>query len=188
MSNPKLPWILAGYRLFAQEGLSGLKVEVLSRQVQINKSSFYHHFGDLEGFIDHLLAYHMERAAFLAEVEGRCKNVNPELFTVIVDNKEDLLFNRQLRVHRQYPRFESYALKANEQVGNAIAGIWAQGLGLPENSYLAAMVLNLSLENFYLQITEETLTFDWLVQYFSRLQMMIKELKRHQELSRANLK
>lgn len=46
-------------------------------------------------------------------------------------------------------------------------------LGLSGNSNLAQIVLTLSLENFYLQITEETLTYEWLLKYVNELKTMV---------------
>lgn len=37
----KLPWIIAGYDLFAKEGPKGLKIEVMASNVKKSKSSFY---------------------------------------------------------------------------------------------------------------------------------------------------
>jgi hypothetical protein len=46
-------------------------------------------------------------------------------------------------------------------------------IGLSENTSLAQMVLTLSLENFYLQITDETLNESWLKTYFSNIRQMV---------------
>lgn len=54
----KLPWVEAGYQLFAEHGPKGLKVEVIARHVKKSKSSFYHHFSDLEVFTEELLFFH----------------------------------------------------------------------------------------------------------------------------------
>lgn len=174
MKDAQRAWILVGYELFAQEGPKGLKVEVIAKKVGKNKSSFYHHFVDMDIFTSFLLDFHLERSKIIAEEERRCQNVDPELFEVLLKNKQDLLFNRQLRIHRQNAAFESCFMQVNEIVAGAITGIWAQALGLSGNSNLANMVLELSIENFYLQITEDTLTFDWLQQYLQRLQNMVQ--------------
>ena len=101
----KLPWVEAGYQLFAEHGPKGLKVEVIARHVKKSKSSFYHHFSDLEVFKEELLFFHMERTKQVAELERGCKTIVPELLNVLVDAKTDLLFNRQLRIHRDNPTF-----------------------------------------------------------------------------------
>ena len=52
MTDTKLPWILCGYDIFSKEGSNGLKIEVIARRVNKSKSSFYHHFADLDLFIE----------------------------------------------------------------------------------------------------------------------------------------
>jgi len=174
MSNEyKKPWILVGYEIFSKEGPKGLKIEVIARKVGKSKSSFYHHFADLEVFTEVLLHYHLEQALVIAKKEGNCKNVIPELLHVLVEAKQDLLFNRQLRINRNIPAFKECFEKSSEEVGRAILGIWSDMLGLNGNSHLALIVLKLSFENFYLQITEETLTYDWLVEYVNELKKMV---------------
>ncbi len=170
----KKPWVEVGYEIFASEGPNGLKVERLARLVHKNKSSFYHHFADLEVFTEHLLAYHLERSRIIAVRESQCKNVVPELLEVILEFKQDLFFNRQLRIHRNIESFRICFEKSSAEVGEAILDVWAETLGIGGNSHLAQMVLNLSLENFYLQITPATLNYDWLVAYIENLKAMIR--------------
>lgn len=173
----QMPWISEGYQVFAQEGPTGLKVERLARSIGKNKSSFYHHFADLEVFTTFLLEHHLLRAEIIAEKESQCAHME-ELIEVLVEHKIDLLFNRQLRIHRQNQEFAACFQQTNQHVAESILGIWAQMLELTENSYLAALVLKLSLENFYLQITEETLNREWLLAYFQQLREMVREFKK----------
>jgi AcrR family transcriptional regulator len=176
-NDSKRPWILVGYQIFSREGPKGLKIEVLARQVKKSKSSFYHHFADLEIFTEMLLRYHLERAEIIAERESQCKNVIPDLLHVLLEFKQDLFFNRQLRVNRHINQFKNCFEKSSKNLGEAILGIWADTLGLTGNSKLAGLVLGLSLENFYLQITEETFTYEWLKNYVNHLQVMVKEFE-----------
>ena len=173
-------WLLAAYRLFAHEGPKGLKIEVLAREVGKSKSPFYHHFADLEVFTELLLRYHLDRARLIAKQEAACQNVVPDLVNVLVEVKQDLLFNRQLRVYRDIPAFRQCFEAASEKVGGAIAQIWADMLGLADDSALAQVVLKLSFENFCLQITEETLTYEWLLRYVQELREMVRALQNRQ--------
>jgi AcrR family transcriptional regulator len=177
MQNTKLPWLQIAYQRFAHEGPTGLKVEVLAKAVGKSKSSFYHLFADVEVFTEALLAYHLERARLIAERERACQNVVPELLHVLVEFKEDLLFSRQLRVHRQVPAFKHCFEKVNQMVGDAFLDVWAASLDLSEQRHLAREVLALALENFYLQITPNNLNYDWLLQYFSQLRSTVRGLK-----------
>lgn len=177
--DSKEPWILCGYDTFAKEGPKGLKIEVIARAVNKNKSSFYHHFADLEIFIDILLNYHIERAKIISDQETFCKKVVPDLLNVLLDFKTDLLFNRQLRINRTNNQFKNCFEKSSKIVGESILDIWAEMLELTDNSNLARIVLNLSIENFYLQITEETLTYEWLENYMKELKIMAKEFNKN---------
>jgi len=144
-NDNKQPWILVGYHLFAQEGPKGLKIEVIARQVNKSKSSFYHHFADLEVFTQILLEHHLERAKIIVNKERLCKNVVPDLLHLLVEVKPNLLFNRQLRINRNISYYNQCFEKASREVGETILGIWAEALNLGNDSNLAHMVLNLSL-------------------------------------------
>lgn len=187
INDKKLPWILSAYSLFATEGPSGLKIEVLARQVNKSKSSFYHHFADLEVFTEVLLQYHLERSTAIAVRERQCEKLDPDLLQLLVEVKEDLLFNRQLRVNRRIPIYKACFEKASQEVGAAILPIWAEFLGLADNPHLAQIVLNQSLENFYLQITQETMTYDWLLNFMNELRLMVKEFKKNENKGSSTL-
>jgi AcrR family transcriptional regulator len=174
----KLPWVEAGYHLFAEHGPKGLKVEVIARHVNKSKSSFYHHFSDLEVFTEELLFFHMHRAKQVAELERACKTIVPELLNVLVDAKTDLLFNRQLRIHRDTPAFKKFFEQSNELASQALINLWATELGLADNQKLAGLLFKLVMDNFYLQISERNLTYPWLLNYFAELGTMVEEMKK----------
>ncbi|MEL6675328.1 MAG: TetR/AcrR family transcriptional regulator [Bacteroidota bacterium] len=181
LNHRQQAWIDAGYQLFAKQGPPGLKVEVLAREVGKSKSSFYHHFADLEVFTEFLLQYHLEQTALIYEKERACRKVVPELLYVLLEAKTDLLFNRQLRIHRHIPAFQRCFEKTSQEAATSIQDIWAAELGLAENTRLGVMVLQLTLENFYLQITPETLTYDWLVHYVTELKAMVQAFAQHEK-------
>ena len=56
--------------------------------------------------------------------------------------------------------------------------VWKKIIGLEDQSYLAEMVLNLSIENFFLQITDETINKDWLSSYFQNIGLMVVQFKK----------
>lgn len=53
----KEDWINLGYKLFSEEGDSGIIVEKMAKELKVNKSSFYWHFKTKKNFIDHLITY-----------------------------------------------------------------------------------------------------------------------------------
>jgi AcrR family transcriptional regulator len=171
-----LPWIQAGYETFSLEGPQGLKVEALARAVQKNKSSFYHLFADVEVFTESLLQHHLERGIVVAQKAQLCRTMVPDMLHLLLEVKQDILFNRQLRIHRDIPKFRTCFEKANGQVVEAFSSIWAEALNLSANSHLARIILNLTIENFYLRVTAETLTYDWLMAYLYEIQFMVEQI------------
>ncbi len=174
------PWIIAGYQIFAYEGPTGLKIERLSKKISKNKSSFYHLFTDVEIFTDYLLKYHLEQAEIIAEKESNCLS-KEELIDVLIEHKIDLLFNRQLRIHRENRNFEACFSKTSEMTVKSIIGIWSEIIDLKSNSYLAELVFKLSLENFFLQITDETINHNWLNNYFDELRMLVRAFQKNEK-------
>ena len=55
--------------------------------------------------------------------------------------------------------------------------VWKKIIGLDNNHYLAEMVYRLSLENFFLQITAETLNKDGLENYLNGIKEMVQQFK-----------
>ncbi len=172
--SKKIPWIISGYEIFGLEGPKGLQIERLARQVKKSKSSFYHHFSDLEIFTNELLKYHLIRAQMIRAEEEKCKNIIPDLIELLVSNKTDLLFNRQLRINRNSLRFQKCYEEASKASTNTIVKIWSDYLGVDVNKKISHLVLSLAVENFYLHITEENLSYEWLEAYVKSLKDRIK--------------
>lgn len=162
-------WIVSGYETFALYGESGLKVEGLAKKVGISKSSFYHHFSDLEIFMDRLMETHLENAKTISKKENQATQINPELINILVDHKMDLLFNRQLRINQQKPIYLSVLQKSNEIIGKDFIRLWMSDLKLNLNQKQVESLFELALENFYLQINHDNLNFNWLELYFENL-------------------
>lgn len=169
-------WIDAGYKTFAFEGPQALRIEKLAKTVEKNKSSFYHFFADLEVFTERLLEAHLVAAKVLSDKEAKAEN-EAELTDLLMEHKIDLLFNRQLRIHRDHSDFQACFMKTNEISLPGFLPVWKKIIGLTENNHLAQMVLMLSMENFFLQITDETLNASWMAAYFEKIRAMVKLFK-----------
>lgn len=53
----KIDWINIGYQLFTESGISGINVDVMSRKLKCNKSSFYWHFKTKKEFMNNLIEH-----------------------------------------------------------------------------------------------------------------------------------
>ena len=76
MGKAEAIWIQEGYKTFAYGGPQSLKIELLARKIQRNKSGFYHYFADLELFTEKLLDHHLVQAHLLAEKEAACTSLD----------------------------------------------------------------------------------------------------------------
>ena len=177
MTETKEYWIQKGYEVFAMSGESNLKVESLSKKVGISKSSFYHHFAEMEIFIAHLLSFHLKQSEMIAIKEKAAKKINPDLIDILVEHKIDLLFNRQLRYNQQNHLYKDTLLKSNQIIGNEFVTLWVNDLDLKLNYKQLEGLFELALENFFLQINHENLNHDWLKAYFENLQKIAKNFE-----------
>jgi AcrR family transcriptional regulator len=165
-------WIDLGYGIFAREGYQALKIERLAKKMGISKSSFYHHFADREIFIQALLERHVQQSHVLAEKERQAQEIFPDLIDALLAHKTDLLFNRQLRIHRDRPDFERTLATTNEAVGDSFVLVWVKDLNLHLNQHQLNAIFELALENFFLQINPQNLHRNWLTEYFIRLKAL----------------
>jgi AcrR family transcriptional regulator len=162
-------WIKKGYEIFATLGQSGLKIEPLAREAGKSKSSFYHHFADIELFTDILLKHHIRQSKIIAQKEQSAKNIDPELINIFLQHITDLLFNRQLRINKNIKLFALALEQSNNNVGNAFVNVWMEDLGLQLSKKQIEGIFSLAIENFFLQINTETLNYEWLSNYFKNL-------------------
>ena len=162
-------WIQHGYEVFARSSHTGLRIEALAKHLGISKSSFYHHFAEIDIFVDALLEHHLKQSEVLASKERLAKKIDPDLIHILVDHKTDLLFNRQLRIHQEIESYQRTLIKSNEIIGQEFILLWANDLGLQLNQHQLEGLFTLALENFFLQINHENLNVDWLTNYFKQL-------------------
>ena len=86
MALTKEDWINAGWLLMTSKGVEGVKVEVLARQLEVSKGSFYWHFKNRHELLEAILQRWEEQTMFL--IQGSQKTTNPKerlvnLFTLI---------------------------------------------------------------------------------------------------------
>ena len=90
MRNPKLkPWLDAGVRRFAFQGLNGLRIKEMAHEIDTATSSFYHYFNTKEEYLEQLLEYWHEEGSMkiIQEVflEDGPEEALTQLFDIILD-------------------------------------------------------------------------------------------------------
>lgn len=176
ISDNNRSWIDVGYAAFAEEGPQGLRIEYFARQIGKSKSSFYHHFADLDLFTELLLQQHQLRAADIAQCMRQCARMDPEMLDLFLAVRTDILFHRQLRIHRDNTAFRRCFEQAHAPIEEALLSVWTQTLDLQGREALARTMLRLVVENFYLRVTHETLSKEWLIAYLSEIRSMVATL------------
>ncbi len=171
------PWIELGYSIFAEKGPEGLKVERLSKTIGKNKSSFYHHFADLPIFTEHLLNYHIQQIHIITRKQIDCRS-REEFIAILLEHKNDVLFNRQLRFHNEDEAFNNCFKKTNQMLEAAIIPIWSQMLNLKNNTRLSTLLFKLSIDNFLLQTTKGNLNKIWIENYLFEISNLINSFKK----------
>ena len=122
-------WTEAGYTLFAEEGIEGIQVERIARILQLNKSAFYHYFGDIAGYCEQLIKLHKTKAdLYLADI-AKIKSIDPDYFMTLVKHKVPCMFHLQLIRSKDNPLFYKTAENIDHQEDILIGELWSDYLG-----------------------------------------------------------
>jgi len=157
-------WVQHGYLLFSQ-GQVNLNVERLARELGVSKSSFYHYFHTVENFEEHLLALHLEQGKAFGQDLLNLANPLPDILHLFLERKEDMFFHKYLRVNRGVDRYKNCYEESFASVEGPMLEQWKTLLGLNSRPLFAKSYLHLLSDNFFLRITRETYSLEWLQAY-----------------------
>lgn len=179
-TEKEIPWLTVGYRIFAYQGPVFLKVENLSREVGVSKSSFYHLFADMDVFLESLLMLHRQRAHLLATRSAQCSRIDPDFIELLVEHKEDIFFNRRLRIHHETVYFQLCYQSGHMLVENAILPAWINWLGMQTEPELARSVFNVSSELFYQRLQINEYSKDWIKNFLDEWRVFLSGVMKKQ--------
>ncbi|WP_194972585.1 TetR/AcrR family transcriptional regulator [Aquiflexum lacus] len=169
-------WIKKAYRIFALNGQEGLKIERLAKEVGKSKSSFYHHFADLDLFIDTLLEYHLDQLQVITEKENQAQSIDPDLINIFIEHKIDFLFYKQLLVNKHQEVYQKTLLKSNKVIEKVFEMNWVNDINPKLEKRQIDAILSLIVENFLLQNTVDNMNYDSLSEYFTNLKKITTNL------------
>ena len=108
----KQKWIEKGYEHFALYGMENLSINKISKEIGSPRASFYHHFGDIEVFIEELFDMHWEiDQQFRSIGAQKCKKLFPDLYLLLEQYPIPLKFSKQLFLNRNIPAYNYLFLK-----------------------------------------------------------------------------
>lgn len=169
-------WIDKGYELFTHSGPNGIKVETLARKIHVSKSSFYHHFGDQESFLELLLEEHYHITERFGADAKRCKVFAPDFIHLMIKYKSAILFQRQLRIHRENLDFQLAYQRAADSVNREMIGIWAKHMEISSDMNLAKSIYTVIEDSFYERVREKTFNIEWIYGFLHENESVIHGL------------
>jgi len=169
-------WTEAGYELFAREGFEAIQIEKLARLLQLNKSGFYHYFGDLEVFLDELLRLHRQKAnLYMADIR-EVQTIDPEYFQIVVKHKVPVMFHMHLFRTKNKPEFTALAQTIDEEEEIIMGELWTAYLGFKGSSEAAIRYFNLVRDMINARMSFQNLDVEFLRVGVTEAKLIIQNL------------
>ncbi|PCE66604.1 TetR/AcrR family transcriptional regulator [Sediminicola luteus] len=153
-------WIEKGYEQFALFGPEYLSINRLSKELVLSRATFYHHFGDIEGYIEAILQTHKAAAKqFDSWCKKECNQFFPDIYVHLSQAKIPFLFTRQMFLHRHIPLYEATFLEVFKASSDTFAlDLFAQQFDLPRNAENTFKLWITVCEAWYSRIDPEDLS------------------------------
>lgn len=171
-------WAEEGYRLFAHEGPEGLHIEKIAKKLQLNKSAFYHYFGDLEGFCMELIQVHHDNTRLILHEIACLQNIDPEYLLLVIKHRPTVMFQVQLTRNQKNYLFYDASRSIDKKVKQALRQLWREYLDTSSSIDLTDRYYNLIRDKFYTRVTFENLTLEFLHNLVSEAKRIFDQLKR----------
>lgn len=165
-------WIQPGYELLGAEGIDRIKIERLARILKLNKSGFYHYFGNMRSYIEALLQYHISMAKRVATEIADTRNIDPDLLQLIVKHKSFFLVESQLLVKSRPAPGYTNINEAGKIINKELLALWKNTQGLPDDMSVAHGYLNIIRHFVYARIDTNNISYEFL----HKLSVEIKEV------------
>lgn len=178
MMKARNRWIEVGYELFAREGPEGIKVQKLAKILNLNKSGFYHYFGDHEGYISILLEYHDKMGAQIYQEISLIHQFDPDYFKLMLNYKTSLLVQMQLRKHSDISLFKEAFLKFSRRNDKVQLQLWASYLNLSDNQEVANAMFIIARDALYTRLTKEDMSLELLRSLVQDVVVVVAKMKR----------
>ena len=182
-ANHASVWTEQGYSLFAEEGLDGIQIERLARILQINKSSFYHYFGDMEVYCAELLRLHEQKADIFYDEIRHIKTIDPEYFQKVVEHKVTMMFQVQLYHTKSKPAYYNLAEMIDEKEGPILQHVWNEYLGFDNNPDLAIRYFVIVRDMAYRRISLQNMTCEFLRKIFTEAKVVLSQTVERNQLA-----
>jgi AcrR family transcriptional regulator len=170
-------WIETGYSLFAKYGLEGIQVEPLARALGMNKSGFYHYFGDRDSFLESMMQYHVLQGENIAAEYKKIEDFERDYINVLMRYPTPMIVHMQLVRNKHIKLLNDYFTRINMFVDQGILPHWADYVGLSDNMPLALQYFEMIRDTFYSRVTIETYRPDFILRFVREAKQLVAELR-----------
>jgi AcrR family transcriptional regulator len=175
-SNAYRLWLDVGYDLFSYDGTEGLQVERLARVAGLNKSGYYHYFGDKDTFLSHLIERHQEYLdAFVSDIVT-IQNIDNEYLLLLIKYRTTLLAQRQFILNKGRKTFSKALESINEKIDSALFPLWKEYVCIHHHPDLAYLIFPYIRDMFITQLNEDTFELDCLQEKMREGKKVIQEI------------
>jgi AcrR family transcriptional regulator len=177
MNANREKWIKEGYSLLAREGLTGIQVERLARIIGVNKSGFYHHFGDRDCYLEELTDYHESLIKKFTTEVTQLKHFDPDYFEVLVEYKDSFFVDIHLGRFRVNPKLKASSNNERNVNEKKIMPLWAEYINVPDNPELAFEIWKVVRDAVFLRLTYNDMNLESLNSAIKDIKGIFERLK-----------
>ncbi len=168
-------WIYAGYLLFAEEGPEGIQIERLARITKLNKSGFYHYFGDRDTYLEKLMEKHLSNGLLLMDEMKKVKHFDPGFINALISFSDSILFHFQLVRNKHHPLLLNTYQQINEMIDPTNVRLFADFIGINNQIEFATKYYSQVRNMFYIQINRERLNYPFLRDFMYEAREVIQQ-------------
>lgn len=172
--NSEHTWIEAGYEQFAAEGLEGIQVERLARITGLNKSGYYHYFGDRDSFVEKLMERHVHLATAYTNELKLILQFDPEYIELLIKYATPLMFTSQLVRNRHVKLLASTHQQINEMIDPVLSKLFADFIGHKDHLEFSTKYYNQVRYMFHAQITPDRMNYRYLRDFMYEARELIQ--------------
>jgi AcrR family transcriptional regulator len=178
MNTNKDRWIKEGYSLLAKEGPSGIQVERLARIIGVNKSGFYHHFGDRDCYLEELTRYHENLTKKFTNEVIHLKHFDPDYFEVLVEYKDSFFVDMHLGRYRVKPKLVEASHNGRNLNEKKIIPLWEEYLNITGNHDLAYEIWKVVRDAVFLRLTYNDMNVESINNAIKEIKGIFEKLKK----------
>lgn len=155
-------WIRAGYEILSTEGINGIKIERLARNMRLNKSGFYYYFGGMKSYMKSLLEHHIHTAGEVAKGISACENIDPDLLLLVIKHKTFFLVESELVLKSKSQHDIHISSESAKIINQQLLQLWQKKSASPAETQVALAYLDIACRFFYSYIHAENINYEFL--------------------------